>query len=141
MSAARLCLLCWWKNAALIACSLPLLLVEGTLLTPHCTFLLSFLLPLLYSPVFFYAALFTLFKILPLFSPLQYPVLSPFSLPQPILFSESLPLFSAPSIPPPISPPPHLCNPHTPLLRVSPLLATLFLLPVLAKWQKEAFGG
>ena len=89
---------------------------------------------------FFYAALFTLLKILPLFSPLQYPVLSPFSLPQPILFSESLPLFSAPSIPPPIS---HLPS-SSPLQppNVSPAcLSTLGSSLLVACVGKVAEGG
>lgn len=57
----------------------------------------------------FTVALFTLFKILPLCFPQQYPVLSPFSYCWPVLFSVSRPPFLAPS------PFPPLLNPAVPI--------------------------
>lgn len=75
----------FWETArSLYLCSLP-----------HC-FRASFTLLQLYSHV----ALFTLFRILPLCFPQQYPVLSPFSFSWPVLFSVSGP----PVLAPPLNP-------------------------------------
>lgn len=91
--------------------------------TSHCRCFCSFFSsPAASLSRFFAAALFTLSTILPLSSPLQYPVLSHFSLPWPILFSVSLPLFLAPRSPLHSPPSPSLQPPY--VFPVSPLLCS-----------------
>lgn len=135
----RCLLLSGWRNDALIG---VFFLPPLNSFMSHCRhFCPLFSSPAALLPLCFATALFTLFKILPLPSPLCnilsfLPFLSPdqFSFPYPFPFSQPLSLRAPSSFPP-------FFDPSTPLRLSCVCASLLFMLPVLAKWQKEAVGG